>query len=193
MSEKMVKCKACGEDIASSAKSCPNCGAKNKKPIYKKWWFYLIILIVLISIGGASGGEDEETNTNQPQQTETQTVENATDNKESATETKEYTVYDVSELVDDLKDNAMKAESKYQGKYVEITGALSVIDSDGKYISLESSANSYDFIDVQCYIKNKEQKARIMELSKGDTLTVKGKITQVGEVLGYQLNIDEIK
>ena len=29
---KMIKCKTCGADIASSAKSCPGCGAKNKKP-----------------------------------------------------------------------------------------------------------------------------------------------------------------
>jgi len=33
---KMIKCKSCSQEIASSAKSCPGCGAKNKKPIYKK-------------------------------------------------------------------------------------------------------------------------------------------------------------
>ena len=36
MAEKMKKCKACGAEIASSAAVCPKCGAKNKKPIYKK-------------------------------------------------------------------------------------------------------------------------------------------------------------
>ncbi|NOW20903.1 rubrerythrin [Clostridium saccharobutylicum] len=30
---KMIKCKTCGADIASSAKTCPSCGAKNKKAI----------------------------------------------------------------------------------------------------------------------------------------------------------------
>ena len=34
---KMKNCKACGAEIATSAKSCPKCGAKNKKPFYKKW------------------------------------------------------------------------------------------------------------------------------------------------------------
>lgn len=64
MSEKMIKCKSCGNDIASSAKACPNCGAKNKKPIFKKWWFWLIIVIVLIAIiGGASGGDETDTTT----------------------------------------------------------------------------------------------------------------------------------
>lgn len=59
MSEKMTKCKSCGNDLASSAKTCPNCGAKNKKPIFKKWWFWLIIVIVLIAIIGGAGGRDE--------------------------------------------------------------------------------------------------------------------------------------
>ena len=31
MSDKMVKCKTCGAEIAKSAKTCPKCGAKQKK------------------------------------------------------------------------------------------------------------------------------------------------------------------
>lgn len=33
---KFIKCKACGADIASNAKSCPGCGTKNKKTFYTK-------------------------------------------------------------------------------------------------------------------------------------------------------------
>lgn len=58
MSEKMTKCKSCGNDIASSAKSCPNCGAKNKKPIFKKWWFWVVVVIVVLVIAGSSGDDD---------------------------------------------------------------------------------------------------------------------------------------
>ena len=67
MSKKLINCKACGQEIAKSAKSCPMCGAKNKKPIFKKWWFWLIVAIFIISV--ASGGSDTETepdNTTQP-------------------------------------------------------------------------------------------------------------------------------
>ena len=45
---------------------------------------------------------------------------------------------------------------------------------------------------VQCYIKNDDQKTAIMDMSIGDTVIVKGKITDVGEVMGYSLDIDEI-
>lgn len=45
---KMTNCKSCGKEIAASAKTCPHCGAKNKKPFYKAVWFWVIILIVII-------------------------------------------------------------------------------------------------------------------------------------------------
>jgi len=51
-SEKMKPCKTCGQMIAKKAKKCPHCGAKNKKPIYKRFWFWLlsVILIIILSI-----------------------------------------------------------------------------------------------------------------------------------------------
>lgn len=51
MSEKpnMTACKNCSAQIAKNAKVCPSCGAKNKKPFYKRVWF--ILLIVILAIG----------------------------------------------------------------------------------------------------------------------------------------------
>ena len=45
---KMKKCATCGADIASSAKACPKCGAKNKKPIFLRGWFILLVVIVCV-------------------------------------------------------------------------------------------------------------------------------------------------
>lgn len=61
MSAKMVKCKSCGNEIAANAESCPGCGAKNGKPILKKWWFWLLVVIVVIALIGSVGGGDEPT------------------------------------------------------------------------------------------------------------------------------------
>ena len=56
---KMTTCKHCGAEIAASAKVCPQCGGKNKPPIYKSWWFIaIIVLIVLSAIGGSSSSSD---------------------------------------------------------------------------------------------------------------------------------------
>ena len=57
--EKMKKCKACGKEIASNAKICPNCGAKNKKPFYKTAWFWIVIVIVLIIAAGSNTDSTE--------------------------------------------------------------------------------------------------------------------------------------
>lgn len=51
MKKKLVKCKSCGEEIATKAKACPKCGAKNKKPIFKEWWFWLIVVVFISFLG----------------------------------------------------------------------------------------------------------------------------------------------
>lgn len=61
---KIVNCKTCGAQIASTAKTCPSCGAKNKRPIYRRVWFWILIIFVAFIILGSilegiygSGGE----------------------------------------------------------------------------------------------------------------------------------------
>lgn len=58
---KMKKCENCGEEMAVSAKSCPKCGAKNKKPFYKKWWIWAIAAVALIAVISSSGGNQQST------------------------------------------------------------------------------------------------------------------------------------
>lgn len=182
-------CKNCGKEISSEAVMCPGCGtatkSKTKKPIHKKWWFWVIIGVVAIGIIGSSSG-DEDTNTG------TSSTENKVTKSVPVQEEIVYTAYDVSELVDDLENNALGAEKKYDGQYVELRGKLSTIDSDGSYISLNPTNNEFNFINVQCYTKNDDQINQIAQMSKGDIITVRGKITDVGEILGYQLDIDSI-
>lgn len=188
---KMAVCQNCGAEMAASARTCPKCGAKNKKPIYKRPWFIAVVVIVIIGVigGAAGGGGDSE----QPQN-DGGTVVSGNTGKENETQTPEitYTPYEVSELVNDLEGNAMKAADKYKGQYVELTGSLSNIDSSGKYIDIDPTDREFCLTGVQCYLQTEEQKAAVMDLSIGDTVVVKGKITDVGEVMGYSLNIDEI-
>ena len=57
---KLKQCKSCGAEIAKSAKNCPQCGAKNKKPVYKRVWFILLCIIAVFIIIGALSGNDEK-------------------------------------------------------------------------------------------------------------------------------------
>lgn len=182
--DKMTTCKHCGQEIAASAKVCPHCGGKNKPPIYKRWWFIAIIVIIVLAAIGGSGSSDSSGSTSS-------TATSKTAVPTSSEAAIEYTAYTVTELSEDLDSNALKAADKYKGQYVELTGRLSVIDSNGKYISIVDSTDEWAITGVQCYIKNDEQKQVVMDMSIGDEIVVKGKITDVGEVLGYFLDMTE--
>ena len=186
---KLVTCKHCGEEIAAGAKVCPKCGGKNKKPIYKRPWFIILIVLIVIGAIGSAEGNDNQSDTSKDTNN---AVVNEKDSTQKETEEISYTAYNVSELTSDLDSNAMKATDKYKNQYVELTGRLNVIDSSGKYISITPTDDEFAIIGVQCYIKNDDQKNAVMDMSIGDTVIVKGKITDVGEVMGYSLDIDEI-
>ena len=190
---KMKPCKHCGAEIAANAKSCPQCGGKNKKPIYKRGWFVALCVIV-VAAAASSAGTAGNPPAGGTSETEVPSVSASVSAAVSAPVEEEivYTACKVDDMMDLLDNNAMKAESTYNDQYVEVTGRLSVIDSDGKYISLYPIKNEWAFTGVQCFIKKDEQKQQVMEMSMGDRVTVRGKITSVGELLGYQLNIIEI-
>ncbi len=172
---KMINCKSCGAEIASSAKSCPKCGAKNKKPIWKRWWVWILAVIILFVAISSVGANNSSSSTD---------IDDP-----AIQEPINYIGVSVADMMDMLNTNALKAENTYNGQYLEITGRLNVIDSDGSYISLYGG--DFDFIGVQCYVKNDEQLNFVMDMVIGDTYTVRVKITDVGEVMGYQADIIE--
>ena len=183
--EKTKKCKYCKTEIPADAKVCPQCRKKLKGGKLK--WVVLIILIGAI-IGAVAGESDSESGGSTTAATSSTTSEQ----KKEETTPVEYTSVSVNDMMDALNNNAMGASDKYKGKYLEITGKLTNIDAAGKYIDLMADGD-FEIIGVQCYIKNDDQKAKIASMSKGDTVTLKGKCTDVGEVLGYSLDIDEIE
>ena len=176
---KMINCKSCGAEIASSAKSCPKCGAKNKKPIWKRWWVWILAVIILFAAISSVGGNSNTNNSSSSTDIDDPAIQ----------EPINYIAVSVADMMDMLNTNALKAENTYNGQYLEITGRLNVIDSDGSYISLYGG--DFDFIGVQCYVKNDEQLNFVMDMVTGDTYTVRVKITDVGEVIGYQADIIE--
>ena len=172
---KMKNCKACGAEIATSAKSCPKCGAKNKKPIWKQWWVWILVVIIpFAAICGIAGNSDTN-----PSDTNTTTIQ----------EPINYIEVSVADMIDSLNTNALKAEKTYDGQYLEVTGRLGNIDSEGSYITLYGG--DFDFTGVQCYIQNDEQLNFVMDMVDDNTYTVRVKITDVGEVIGYQADIIE--
>ena len=111
--------------------------------------------------------DNSETTTTSQSSSTNETQNSTPEVKEVETESEpeiEYTAVDVSTMMDDLKNNSMKAEDTYNDKYLEITGRLDVIDSNGKYIGVFSQTDKFAIVGVQCYIKDDDVKAKVMEI-----------------------------
>lgn len=171
-------CKHCKTEIPYDAKVCPQCRKKQGGGCLTK---ILIALVVLIVIGFVATSGDDEPKSDSSGKEDSTTV----------SEKIEYKSCSVTEMMELLDSNAAKASKTYKDKYLEITGVLDVIDSDMSYISLVGDGD-FEIIGVQCYIQNEEQEEQVLEMSVGDKITLKGKCTDVGEVLGYSFDIDSI-
>ena len=193
----MIACKSCGTPMAKNAKTCPKCGAKNKKPIYKRWWLWALIAVVLIIIFASAGSGDDEKTPAQSNGTTVAAQEKTAKEAQTAKTTeaaKTYEKHDVTDLFKALEGNAINAKNQFENKDVELTGYISNIDASGDYIGLGANPDDYEYMfdSVQCYIKSDEQLNKITQRSKGDRITIRGTITSVGEVMGYSMNIDSI-
>lgn len=179
---KMETCAHCGAEIAASAKVCPSCGGKNKKPIYKRVWFWVLVVVLVLGIAGGSMSDDSDTSTS------------TADNGKTQEQKIEYTKVTADQLMTDLDDNPAAAADKYKGKYFEVEGELFNVDASGDYIGIEALSDELiSMSSITCYLKSDDQLEAVKKMSKGQTVTVKGKITDVGEVLGYTMDIDSIK
>lgn len=144
-------------------------------------------ILLLISIGMYSNGTiGGNKNTSGSNNTNNSIV------KKQESKKIEYTKVDIDTMEEALDNNAAAAKDTYNGKYLEITGRLGTIDSDLKYISLLSPTDEWDIIGIHCTLKNQQVKDAVKTLTKDQNIIVKGRITDVGEVLGYYLDVDEI-
>lgn len=101
----------------------------------------------------------------------------------------EYQQCTVTDMISELKSNALNASDAYKDQYVEVTGQVGVIDSDGKYIAL--LGDSSHLLHVQCFVTDGEQTEAIKRLSVGDEVSVKGKVTDVEQFSGYMMDMTE--
>lgn len=150
------------------------------KKLFKKWWFWVLVVLVIGGIGSAiKGGSDDE---GAPAPIATKEAKKI-----------EYTEVSVGDLMNALHENPASANKTYNGTYVSVTGRLSNVDSDGKYIDIVPADDEFAMVGVQCYThRDGALVGAVSELTMDSIVTVKGKITDVSEVFGYSLDIDEI-
>ena len=95
----------------------------------------------------------------------------------------------------DYENNAVKAQSTYKNKWFEISGILGTIDSDGYYFYLREDDYLFSTFSVRCKIPSEKRNIIIDKLEEkhhGQRVTLKGKVTDMGETMGYEVTIVDI-
>lgn len=158
-------CKHCKSEIAADAKICPNC---RKKQGMSKILIVIIVLVVLGILSSLGGGDDEK----EP-------------------ETIEYMQTEIQSMYDEIDANPAAASEKYKDQYIEFSGSMDVIDSDLKYIGVMPT-DGIHIISVHCTLTDDAQKDFVKSATRGDIVTVRGKCTEVGEIMGYTVDVMEL-
>jgi hypothetical protein len=185
-------CKKCGKEILSSARICPYCGKKQKPPI-------LEIILLTLCIFGLIGQINTKSMVNSSTEvakksltTNKQEISVPTPTPVPTPKPKPTVEISTDELLKVLNENALKASMMYKNKIVKLTGRLTNIDAQGKYFTLGPIKQQYTFVGVHCSI-NKDHIDTVLNFINGQSVTVTGQITIVGEVLGYTLEVDSIE
>lgn len=161
---KISVCKNCGIPLPEKATVCPSCGAKNKKPIYKKWWFWLIIVLIVAGIISnrsnesvssdnlpsslvSSGAEKDATSGDAPSANESNEPDvSATPEGEDDQSSSEPapSVPETPELIDGMRPEFKEAMDTYEAFFDEYIAFMKkYAESDGTDLTLLSDYADY--------------------------------------------------
>lgn len=177
MNKGMTTCKVCGNELANSAKRCPHCGAKNKRPIYKRWWFWLFIAIVLyLAVDIITARMEAKKNRESAENVYNSSATIILD--EIDFDTVEFEEIDFREMLGALTDNPLKAE-RFLDKFVVISGYFDNQLSEKSFSMTASVDRGNNEGWAFCELLSAEQSQIIGNLKGNENITVYGKVTQV--------------
>ena len=157
---KMTQCKSCAKEIATSAKSCPGCGAKNKKPIYKRVWFWVIAIIIVIGATGGSGTDDSKEinsgNIESEQEVSQNNIENTTTENKSENKVEDNIPTEYKSALRKAKLYADTMNMSKAGLYDQLTSEY------GEKFTVEAAQYAIDNITVD-WKENALKKAKLYQ------------------------------
>lgn len=108
-------------------------------------------------------------------------------------ETKNYQTEDIGDMIAEVETNALRAKEKYNGRNVKIVnGIVTIIQSDGSSLQLDTDEASESFVTVKVYSQNSSQTDQFKNLSNNQKVTVYGTVTDIDETTGYLVALDKV-
>ena len=185
MGLKKRRCTKCGADLPDlCAEKCLRCGERIKRPWYTGIGFWSVICIGILVLCGLISIHDSALTDEAQKPNE--------DGSQSGTV--HYEPVDLQTLLDELDRNAASSGEDYQDQYVQFEGRIAMLDGDGAYIRVKpADSDEWNAATVLCYVSDSEQREFLRFASRGDPVTVRGRITRVSALRGYTLRIHEIE
>lgn len=160
------------------------------------WKFWGAIIVVCLLIGSCMSGKKDDSQKSTSSQPAATTEQKAPASEAKPEKQVTYTEVTIDQLINDVKSNAAKAQKNYKGKDLKIVGGhVGTIDSDADYIGLDSDQD-FTMVNIQCFAKGKNAKAlkdQIINLDKNQHLVIYGRCTDVGELMGYMIDMDKME
>lgn len=161
---RMRPCRVCGNQMASSAKACPSCGAKNKKPIFRRLWFILLLIIIVAVIVVTSS----------TQQNRQASVPQEPGAVPSAVPAPEIIKVSAADLIKAYNDNEVRADSTHKNKQLTVSGIVTSISVVLGQTNVTIGTGEMFELGIICYPLS-GQDEKIAALNKGDSIAVTGK------------------
>lgn len=103
-----------------------------------------------------------------------------------------YNSYTVAALLDDLESNAMRAKEDHDDELMQIEGYIDYFDASGGYVTVKAEPSDWAFENIWCDISTDAQREILKDYSVNDCVCLQGKITTVGEIVGYHMDIHRV-
>ncbi|OJT19127.1 hypothetical protein BO221_37130 [Archangium sp. Cb G35] len=164
----LVKCKQCGNEVASNAAACPKCGAPPPRVASTGRKLALILggLFGLCVIGNCVGAVSKRRgdSSSSPTQASTKSAE-------------PVKMLHLRDLLAEYKDNEIRADSNFKGRIIQTAGYVRDVKRDilGKIFVTVGTGQQLEIPVVQCsFSEAHAQKAA--SLSQGTPVGIRGRV-----------------
>ena len=172
---KMIQCKSCSKEIAANAKSCPGCGAKNKKPMYKRVWFWAVAIIIVAGTASCSNTDNSKEINSENTVVENKLEDKVEDKVEEKVEDNIPTEYKLA---------LEKAQSYSDNMYMSKAGIYNQLTSEyGDKFTVEAGQYAIDNVEAD-WKENALKKAKVFQdtLAMSKTVMYNQLISEFGDM-----------
>ena len=177
---RMVVCPHCGAKISDERRICPHCRHEIQKPVYKRAWFLVLALVLLC---GAMSSPRAEATVDGLICGYSKTIVPPVSEQE-------YMDYRVEDL---QKDFAADGTGRFLDRYVSVTGIYGMIDSRVESFTVKAEGEKLPFRGIKCKLHTTADQDEIRRIPVGSEMTVRGKVAEAENGIGYQINVISVE